>query len=168
MLALGEERERGVPGVVSSSHPLFHSRHRACAPRGCPSRLPRARFSLVPLASVGPADALSVSLFRGSRLPPANPLPLAPVVLVLLSSRRSASARLLSAFPLFSSFPWSPLLSAVLLSLSPVCVISLGHTRCSTSLRLPFRRARSFLAGDSRRIEFECARNAKAGHGFVP
>jgi len=136
-----EDRERGVPGVVSSSHPLFHSCHGACAPRGCPSRSPRA--GSLPLAyppSYPPPPplawtrrscgcSLSLPFPRSLRLPPyptllpPSPHPSLPPPSSPFSSSHLVAQQTLACCPLLllppppaSSFlpsvAWSPLLSA--------------------------------------------------------
>lgn len=87
---------RGVPGVVSSSHPLFH-------PRTAPARpgdVPLAHPACSPSASLTsrPADALSVPLRSTRHPPPSSPF----------SSHHAAPQALassLACYPLFFSFP---------------------------------------------------------------
>lgn len=121
-------------------------------------RAPGMSLSLTPCSlspyslciCIGPADALSVSLFRGPRLSlPILPVPHYIVVPVPLSSRRSEQT--LACCPLFLSFPPFCYVVAAFIgrpisstSLPATYVILLDHTRGSTSPRLPFRRASSF------------------------
>lgn len=171
-LASSRGGPRGVPGVVSSSHPLFHLR---TAPAR-PGDVPLALSSSLPLPSVRSAEMPSRSLFRGPRLPPSpplHPLPAGPTHSPLISPlrKRSRNPLSLARHPLFFSFPPFHLMVTAFIGRPPVLsflspLISPDHTRSSTSLRLPFRRAWSFSAGHSRRIKFKCVRDAKAGHVF--
>jgi len=92
---LSRRRTARCPGRSEQLSPAFPPSHGACASRGCPPRSPRVLSFCLP---DHPADTLSVSL----RSTPSSFVP------ILLSSCRSANARLLSrllpAFLLFPSF----------------------------------------------------------------
>lgn len=138
-LASSRGGPRGVPGVVSSSHPLFHPRTAPARPGDVPLACPCAH-SLSPPRCNHPADALSVSLSRSTPLS-SHPSPsashLADVLLLSLSPSHPLSLplSLVTTFLPFSSFP---LLGRHHFYQPPTRVILLEHARSRFRWSCPF------------------------------
>lgn len=153
---------RGVPGVVSSSHPLFHPRTAPARPGDVPLAHPPACSPSASLTIPSCGCPLGLSSVHTTLLRPHSPL-------IMLLRQRWPS---LSPVTRFSSLSLFSISTARLFyrpsssSRALACYLT-GPYPFFAYTKLPFRRTPSFLAGHLRRIEFECVRDAKAGHGFV-